>query len=388
MKKVLMYCHNGSGNHGCEAIVKSTTHLLNKKGINDVRLISSKKSEDLIYGVNEKVHIYDEINSPKRYKLRFLLAYISQKLFNNYKLMNQLSYLYPYEDCGKDTVSLSIGGDNYCYGDNSKYIGFHNVSKKYGHKTVLWGCSVEPELMDDENVLSDLKSFDKIVVRETISFNAMKEHGLTNAVLYPDPAFTLSKDESFVNIPKKNTVGINVSPLITKYEEDNGLILKNYINLIQYILHNTNMNISLIPHVIWEGNDDREMLLLLKNHFDDNRITILEDCNCQQLKKHISKLRFLVAARTHASIAAYSNCIPTLVAGYSIKSKGIARDLFGTYEHYVVPVQHLNEENDLTKEFIWLMENENYIINHLQTIMPDYINKSSESVNEIIELMR
>ena len=48
-----------------------------------------------------------------------------------------------------------------------------------------------------------------------------------------------------------------------------------------------------------------------------------------QYKGYIARMRFFIGARTHATIAAYSNCVPTLVLGYSVKSKGIAKDLFG-----------------------------------------------------------
>ena len=54
-----------------------------------------------------------------------------------------------------------------------------------------------------------------------------------------------------------------------------------------------------------------------------------------------------IGARTHSTIAAYSSGVPTLVVGYSVKAKGIAKDLFGTEENYVLPVQALKEENNL-----------------------------------------
>lgn len=386
MNKILMYCHNGSGNHGCEAIVKSTSDLLISNGIDKINLISSKRSEDIKYGINKYVNVYDELNVPSKRNLLFYLAYFQLKVFNNYKLMNKLSFIYPYKDCGKETVSLSIGGDNYCYGDCDKYIGFHNISKKYNSKTVLWGCSVEPDVLKDKDVLNDLKNFDKIVVRETISYEAMLKNGLKNVVLYPDPAFSLKKDVSFDKLPKKNTVGINISPLIMRYEDGN-TILNNYIELIRYVLEETDMNISLIPHVVWEDNDDITILKRVKELFGNNdRITLLEDCNCKQLKMHISKLRFLVAARTHASIAAYSSSVPTLVAGYSVKSKGIAKDIFGEYEHYVVPVQGLKSNYELLNKFKWIVKNESNIQEHLNQFMPVYIEKSIKSIEEIVEL--
>ncbi|MFR4670990.1 MAG: hypothetical protein ACLT69_14285 [Intestinibacter bartlettii] len=64
------------------------------------------------------------------------------------------------------------------------------------------------------------------------------------------------------------------------------------------------------------------------------------------IKGYISRCR-LYRARTHATIAAYSTCVPTLVIGYSVKAKGIAKDIFGTYENYVLPVQYYQIEFDL-----------------------------------------
>lgn len=49
---------------------------------------------------------------------------------------------------------------------------------------------------------------------------------------------------------------------------------------------------------------------------------MIEDASCGDLKGYISRCRFLVAARTHASIAAYSTGVPALVAGYSVKARG------------------------------------------------------------------
>ena len=81
------------------------------------------------------------------------------------------------------------------------------------------------------------------------------------------------------------------------------------------------------------GNNDLEVLAQLYDEFKDNdRIMLIGDHNCMELKGYIARCRFFVGARTHATIAAYSSCVPTLVLGYSVKSRGIARDLFGNEE--------------------------------------------------------
>ena len=50
------------------------------------------------------------------------------------------------------------------------------------------------------------------------------------------------------------------------------------------------------------------------------RVLLVGDHNCMELKGFIGRCRFFVGARTHATIAAYSSCVPTLAAGYSVKS--------------------------------------------------------------------
>jgi hypothetical protein len=73
--------------------------------------------------------------------------------------------------------------------------------------------------------------------------------------------------------------------------------------------------------------------------------------------------------------------------GYSIKAKGIAKDLFGTYEGYVVPVQSLKNESDLTDKFKFIIDNENSIRNHLKEIMPEYKKKAERGGELLKELL-
>ena len=95
-----------------------------------------------------------------------------------------------------------------------------------------------------------------------------------------------------------------------------------------------------------------------------------------QLKGYIARCRFFIGARTHATIAAYSTFVPTLVLGYSIKSRGIATDLFGTDENYVLSVQDLKQPSDLTKSWEWLQKNEESIRNHLRKVIPSYVEEA------------
>ena len=387
MKDVLMYCHKGSGNHGCEAIIRGTMNVLNNAGDFKYTLVSENPSQDIEYGIGEKVNVVKEQNPVKKNTFKFVNAYLDLKIKKDYTKMNDLAYEEALTSINKNGINLSLGGDNYCYGDQGKYIMLHKLSRKHGTKTVLWGCSVDEDRLENPEIIEDFKSFDLIVARETITYNNMIKKGLTNVKLYPDVAFTLQIDENMKELPPENTVGINLSPLIMNYETNEGNALASYEKLVEYILKETNMNVALVPHVIWEGNDDRVPLKKIYDKFKDSgRVYMIGDYNCTQLKAYISKCRFFIGARTHATIAAYSTCVPTLVVGYSVKSKGIAKDIFGTYDKYVIPVQDLTEEN-LVREFKWMFNNEKSIKNHLEDFIPEYRQKSLEAGREIANIL-
>ena len=147
------------------------------------------------------------------------------------------------------------------------------------------------------------------------------------------------------------------------------------------------MKILFIPHVIWKNNDDRICLNeLFEKYKSSNRITIIEDCNCEEIKGYISNCRFFIGARTHATIAAYSSIVPTLVLGYSVKSVGIARDLFGSEDNFVVSAQTLSNDDDLVNRFKWIMSNEISIKNRLSTIIPEYKNRVLKGVDAVRKL--
>lgn len=381
MKKVL-FMHSGSANHGCEAIIRTTTKLLG--GPKNVELWSFNKHEDVKYGLDqlvERIYVSEEI---KVGSLAHIEALFRRKVLKqtdaNMRVFIKKTF--------KNSIAISVGGDNYCYPWSAKQgAELDAMIRQAGGKTVLWGCSLDDEFMTPE-VREDLARFDLITAREPLTYEFLKQIN-PNTVLVSDPAFLLEKVE--LPLPEGfqggNTVGINVSPLIMKYG-DGDLILQNYQELIEHILNTTDMSICLVPHVVCDGNTDLEpMELLYSRYADCGRICKLDDHNCMELKGYISRCRFFVGARTHATIAAYSTCVPTLVVGYSIKSKGIALDLFGSDENYVVPVQNLQKNGELTEAFAWLQANEAQIRDRLTSAMPAYLDRARIAADHLNALL-
>lgn len=284
-------------------------------------------------------------------------------------------------------VAVSIGGDNYCYPEMiSDLMLTNDVFQHKGLDTVLMGCSIEPDFIDkDKKLVEDLKSYKKVIARESITYNALLKAGLTNdqVILASDPAFRLEKVE--LPLPKGfkegKTVGLNVSPMVQGKESVPGITMDNYRELIKHIISDTDYQVALIPHVVWASNDDREPLNILYNEFKDTgRVVIIEDGSASELKGFISKCAIFVGARTHSTIAAYSSCVPTLVLGYSVKSRGIATDIFGSCDNYVIPVQNLKKTGDLVAAFDWIYERRDDIKCHLEQIMPGYIDNAKKNI--------
>lgn len=371
MKKKVLYMHTGSGNHGCEAIVRTTSKLLG--GPKDIHLWSFNADEDLKYGSAEMAQRIYRSEEIKRGSPDHMEALIRRKLFkqSDANLQVFIKRLF------KGSVAISVGGDNYCYPWSAKQgAELDEMIRKAGAKTVFWGCSIDEQSITPE-VRRDLEQFDLITARETISYQILKKIN-PNTVLVSDPAFVL--EQTKLPLPEGflegNTVGINISPMIMDYG-DSDLILSNYEQLIEYILDETDMRICLIPHVVWkQTNDLLPIERLYEKYASSGRICRIGDHNCMELKGFISRCRYFIGARTHATIAAYSTCVPTLVVGYSVKSIGIARDLFGTEHGYVIPVQQLQSKGKLREEFIWLQSQEAAVRQRLQQIMPEYTKRA------------
>ncbi len=376
-----IYANGAAGNHGCEALSRSYAKLF-KDGL---RIASLDPAEDTEYGLDQIARIVPLTNSLNKSSLSYLLYRIQQHIHYSDRNYYRLIYRDYLNKINSGELYISAGGDNYSYGKNDWLEYLNKRINQKGGITALVGCSLKEDL-DQSFDIDDLARYKFIITRESISFNALKSFGVkTEAYCIPDPAFLLDKATPKFDV-NCNTVGINVSPMVIERQNNDGLVLSNYIHLIKYILQETDMNVALIPHVVWNVNDDRVPLNALYNAFSNHeqeRITLISDQNAEQVKGAISHCRFLIAARTHASIAAYSTCVPTLVIGYSVKARGIATDIFGASDNFVLPVQSITNSKELLNKFTWLLNNEDNIRNHYDQMMQSYIDRVYE-ISDIV----
>lgn len=363
--KIVLYNHGGSGNHGCEALLRSITKLINAP--EKIALLSSHPEEDYRYEATS--HIRESIidkTDVNKYSAPFLIGYIRLKLFGDYALIDALPYIKRLKEFDSRNLFISIGGDVYCYNDYKKYIIIHRYLAKKGIDSVLFGCSVTNELVNNREFLKDMKKFKSIYARETLSYNLLKQAGLNNIRYIPDPAFLLEAEETDLPFANTEYIGLNISNHLLSDKMNTEQLLASIKIFVDWVIENTNFSIALIPHVVWSDTNDLVLLARFYNEFDDkSRLKLVGDQKATKLKYIISKCKYFIGARTHSTIAAYSTCVPTITLGYSIKSLGIATDLLGAEENYVIQKENLRNPKTLIEEFKKLTTEEEEIKNML-----------------------
>ena len=105
------------------------------------------------------------------------------------------------------------------------------------------------------------------------------------------------------------------------------------------------------------------------------------DSNASQIKQVISQLRCFIGARTHTTIAALSSGISTLSIAYSVKAKGINKDLLGGIP-IILPTPELTAVS-LMAGLDYLINNKEHIQTHLHDKLPLWKNRVEEAANEV-----
>lgn len=386
MSSILLYNHGGCENRGCEAIVRSTSEMFAREAGARVYLASAQPAYDRDAGLSAIERIVPDRISP--YSVRRLINSVGFRLGmpREHEVARRHA---PVIELGKRSdICLSVGGDTYCYGPQEHLRVINGRLRRAGKALVLWGCSVEPDSLVGEQ-LSDLAQYDLIIARESITQAALAEKGLP-ARRWCDPAFFLRSEETPLPPGWKEgaTVGVNVSPLILSRARDGEAALEAFAQLIRHILDAGEARVALIPHVSWAHDNDMDALGKLKARFaGEERVLLVPDgLRAAQLKGLIARLKLLVTARTHASIAGYSTCVPTLVIGYSVKARGIARDLFGEEEGHLIPVQRLSGAEELIAAYDALDARAKEERAFLAGRLPEYMSGKDEIIRDVMAL--
>lgn len=375
--------HLNGDNRGCEAIAKGTALVLGapkadmigyctnipldqRLGIEDYYTLVPFRKATTVFRMKNKLHslmVHDKVK-----KQNFVYSY-EYDLF-----LDRIS---------DEDIMLSTGGDMFCYANCQVNYTVDYLAAK-GKKTVLWGCSIGEENLTPEKIIS-LNNFTALVARESLTLQLFEKMGLKKVFLLPDPAFALNVETCEIPewMHEGEVIGINLSNFVGHDVSAGSMLGNNIRNLMTYILKHTSMNVMLVPHVLWPGQDDRAVCSdVYKEYMNTGRVYLLDSdkFNYCQLRYIISKCSLFIGARTHAVISAYSTCVPALALGYSIKSKGIANDL-GLPETSVINSVKVTSPYEMANGFAVFLKQADNIRTQLEAVIPEYKSQLNEGKN-------
>lgn len=306
---------------------------------------------------------------------------------------------------GCDAV-LMIGGDviSLDYGPGTLFLwsGLMDAAHRAGIPTMLFAASVGPFDASppiERFMVKHLRRYSAITVRETESLNYLARLGI-DATLVADPAFHLEPEPVALGAPYHmagdGVLAFNISPLVNESwsrKNPGGSLIVECGVFLKRILQETGLSVALLPHVApldggERGSDPAFMARLIEDIGDSSgRIAMVRSgLNAAQIKHVVGASRFLIAARTHATIAGWSQQVPTISIAYSIKARGLNKDIFDTLD-YVVDTPKVSRDS-LWASYRLLAEREDAIRALLAERIPRWKKKASQNAEVLMGILK
>ena len=356
MKRFYLSGQTNFGNRGCEALVRSTLQLLKQQFGDEVEVLVPSYRPDLDApqwpdAQLQGARFVRALPFPLELRIWSRLLRLTPRLARRY----MPSYRLPADieaDLRSCDAFLVIGGDNitldYGLASLAWHVGFAEHARRMGLPVMVWGASIGPfskEPRAEQQVAEFLRQIACVTVRETISLEYLKSIGVhANVSLVADGAFVMAPErvETAPFWPKASASGVlgfNISPLIQKFRpvgEPHSVLQKEVAAFLRDVLAHSDLGVLLLPHVDpLDGsadNSDTHYMKAIQEMLGDQsgRLTMAPaTLNAAQLKHVLSQCSYFIGARTHATIGALSSQVPTVSIAYSVKAKGLNRDLFG-----------------------------------------------------------
>jgi len=366
---VLIIGHDTFENKGCQALVYTTTRLLDDAlGGAAFRVFSWDPDYDRPRFTQPGIEcefIRHKFNTNEFTKRNRFWMFLNGTLgLKTGKILYAPRYFYD-SMAWADLVVVSGGDILADYGEAAirHYFFPIAVANAMGKPVYVFAQSIS-RYRDDATMrfcMGHLNRTALVTVREDLSYEYMKELGL-NAPCHrtADPAFTLKpcsaarareilKSEG-VSIDGSPVIGISVSKTATRWGEgSHERFVRSIAGSIDSLAEKyKNARFVFFPHVTYRNdpeNDDRvvgrEVFGLVKAK---NRVGLLEgDYTCEEGKGIIGLCDLFIGARTHATIASSSQLVPTIALAYSTKAFGIMEDVLDR-ERSVLDVRELTAE--------------------------------------------
>ena len=371
---VLLVGNGPYANRGCEAIVRGTMEILRREfGAGTRATVASFQHKSLVdrQAANETdpgiTHVALE-RSLDRWSARWW-QYQALRLS---RPLADLEHRMLDPHLPTACAVLEVGGDNYTldYGSPQevglpqRWMALDCYVWRAGLPVVLWGASVGPfdaaAPVQQRAMFQHLARMRGILVRETTSHSYLSRNSVPNVHLVADPAFVMkprkpAADALGFSLPEA-PIGLNFSPLMARYvtNGDRARWIQICGEIVAGVRRLSRRDILLIPHVTSNAPmaDDAVLLAAVAERAAAGPGQVLcvpGTLAAAEYKWLISQCHVFAAARTHATIAAFSTGVPTVSLAYSAKARGLNQDLFGSQDYCLGAAEMAAPENAVNR---------------------------------------
>ncbi len=402
----LLVGHGGFLNRGCEAILDTTFRLLSEWFDSPTfAVVSFDWANDRRYGRKWEGVTFRNV-SPEKWRSPHWYLGTARRLLRLRSGDWRTMHSHLRREYARADAVLSVGGDNYTT-DYSAFPGYYLDVLKYarekGSKDVIWAATVGP--FDDaevrQRVVETLKDTALVTAREGLTVEYLASLGISeNVRAVADPAFLLEPLSSPAALSYRigegaDWLGFSASSMLWRYISDRGDrdCSRVLVQFIDWAVREQELSVALIPHVVDTrpaaplGRNDYLFLRQIAQRVErrDKVVLIDPSLRVREMKYMISRCRFFIGSRTHSTISALSSGVPTISLSYSMKSRGINRDVAGN-EDFVLATAELSFEG-LRDMFCNLLKREEEIRIGLQSRIPAVKEMARQNARYLGELL-
>jgi colanic acid/amylovoran biosynthesis protein len=308
-------------------------------------------------------------------------------------------------------IVVASGGDVFSsdYGEAflKRCIGPLRMAQRFGVKTAFLGQSIGPFRTSAEaRVWTDVASRAELVtLRESESYSyVVNELELPpdRVFLTADPAFLLPQSDlrrtealmRGIRLPRDIPfICIAPSQGISAFAGiDADAHREALIRIIQFLHDQTEANILIIPHVsdCRPKNDDRVLVeeLLKRLDYPSFVYAALGEMSSSDFKSLISRSDLVIGERMHACIAGLSSKVCTVAIGYSVKAKGILKDVLGERENglrTVFSVEEVMSSEGIGSRLLDVWKLRDSVRALLKDVMPSICDRARDNYRLLLE---
>ena len=322
---------------------------------------------------------------------------------------------------------INVSGD--MWGDNAEHVGEKRLlndclkmrtAQILKKKTILYAVTPGPFTNKDEADMARevFAKFDLVVIREEVSRQNLIKWGFpVNHVIWaPCPSFLFESNQNYDSIwtekieeirrKQQKVIGMTFGgfnmpegpyDMWPRSEEQ----YEVYVALVKFILENFDSSIVLFSHTngfelppdfaLKNGRDFLILqrffeILIHKKKVDGRRVLLIDEPLLPgDMKAVIGMFDMLITGRVHASVAATSQCVPTVFIEYdrrviySDKMTGFSKQL--GLDSLVCNPEDLQE---MKKKVTYCFQNRKKIETHLRSVIP-VIQEKAENIYSVMK---